>query len=55
MAENSRLNKETFNLTKESITVKEVAEICKKINPKLSIKVTNDGTPNLDIRFQIKN
>ena len=47
MAENPRLNKETFNLTKESITVKEVAEICKKINPKLSIKVTNDETPNL--------
>ena len=47
MAENPSLNKETFNLTKESITVKEVAEICKKINPKLSIKVTNDETPNL--------
>ena len=47
MAENPRLNKETFNLTKESITVKEVAEICKKINPRLSIKVTNDETPNL--------
>ena len=35
MAENPRLNQETFNLTKESITVKEVAEICKKINPKI--------------------
>ncbi len=47
MAENPKINNETFNLTKESITVKEVAEICKKINPKLSIKVTQDETPNL--------
>ena len=30
-----KINKETFNLTKESVTVKAVAEICQKINPKL--------------------
>ena len=42
MAENSKINKETFNLTKESVTVKEVAEICQKINPKLKIQVTDD-------------
>ena len=47
MAENSKINKETFNLTKESVTVKEVAEICQKINPKLKIKVTDDEAPNL--------
>ena len=47
MAENSKINKETFNLTKESVTVKEVAEICQKINPKLKIQVTDDEAPNL--------
>ena len=34
-------------MTKESVTVKEVAEICQKINPKLKIKVTDDEAPNL--------
>ena len=47
MGENEKINNETFNLTKESVTVKEVAEICKKINPKMSIKTTDDETPNL--------
>ncbi len=47
MGENKEINNETFNLTKDSVTVKEVAEICKKINPKMSIKVTEDETPNL--------
>ena len=47
MGENKKINNETFNLTKESVTVKEVAEICKKINPKMSIKTTEDETPNL--------
>tara|TARA_Y100001970_G_scaffold166679_1_gene203897 strand:+ start:5309 stop:7855 length:2547 start_codon:yes stop_codon:yes gene_type:complete len=47
MGESKKINNETFNLTKESVTVKEVAEICKKINPKMSIKTTDDETPNL--------
>ena len=47
MGENEKINNETFNLTKESVTVKEVAEICKKINPEMSIKTTDDETPNL--------
>ena len=47
MAENNKINKETFNLVKETVTVKEVAEICKKINPKVSIKKTEDEIPNL--------
>ena len=38
---------ETFNVTKESVSVKEVAEICKKINPKVTLRQTNDETPNL--------
>ena len=28
-----RLNRDLFNLTKDTLTVKEVAEICKKYNP----------------------
>lgn len=47
MEENDRINYETFNLVKESVTVKKVAEICKKYNPKVSVKVTEDETPNL--------
>ena len=47
MEGNNKINKEIFNLVKESVTVKEVAEICKKYNPKTSIKITEDETPNL--------
>ena len=47
MEENSKINRETFNLVKESVTVKEVAEICKKYNVKTSIEITDDETPNL--------
>ena len=36
MEEKSEIKSETFNLTKETLTVKEVAEICKKHNPKIS-------------------
>ena len=32
------LNLEIFNLTKETLTVKDVAKICKKYNPKLMLK-----------------
>ena len=42
MEENNKISKEIFNLAKESTTVKEVAEICKKNNPKTSIKITED-------------
>ncbi len=35
-----------YNLSKENLTVKDVADICKKINPKLEIKVTDDEVPN---------
>ena len=47
MADNEKIKKETFNLVKETVTVKEVAEICKKHNPRVSIKVTEDEIPNL--------
>ena len=35
-----------YNLTKENLTVKDVADICKKINPNLEIKITDDEVPN---------
>ena len=47
MEEKDEIKNETFNLAKESVDVKKVAEICKKYNPKISIKVTDDETPNL--------
>ena len=46
MAENENLNNEIFNLVQDSFTVKEVAEICKKLNPKTTISITEDETPN---------
>ena len=39
MEENETIKKETFNLVKETVTVKEVAEICKKHNPRVKIKI----------------
>ena len=47
MEESHNINSEVFNLSKDSITVKEVAEICKKNNPKIVLKETNDEVPNL--------
>ena len=47
MEENNKIVKEIFHLVKETVTVKEVAEICKKHNPKVIIKETEDEIPNL--------
>ena len=46
--EREDINKELFNLTKDTVTVKEVAEICKKYNPKVTLRETNDEIPNLE-------
>ena len=35
-----------YNLTKENLSVKDVANICKKINPRLEITSTDDEVPN---------
>ena len=35
-----------YNLTKENVSVKDVADICQKINPKLKISSTSDEIPN---------
>ena len=47
MAENEEIKRETFHLSKDNMTVKEVAELCKKINPNLTLIETDDEIPNL--------
>ena len=47
MEENSRLNREVYNLSKDNVNVKQVAEICKKINKKVLVECTEDEMPNL--------
>ena len=47
MEENENIKSETFHVTKDIVTVKEVAEICKKNNPKVVLRETNDPIPNL--------
>jgi len=54
MEEKNEINSETFNLTKETLTVKEVAEICKKHNSKIKLKETNDEVPNLGFSLSNK-
>jgi nucleoside-diphosphate-sugar epimerase/dTDP-4-dehydrorhamnose 3,5-epimerase-like enzyme/SAM-dependent methyltransferase len=44
--ENEKFESGIYNLTKENTTVKQVAEICKKINPKMEISETDDEVPN---------
>ena len=46
MEERKDISDELFNLTKDTVTVKEVAEICKKNNPKVTLRETNDPIPN---------
>jgi len=52
--ERKDLNFELFNLTKETTTVKDVAEICKKYNPKITLRETNDEVPNLGFSLSNK-
>jgi len=54
MEEKDKINSEVFNLTKDTLTVKEVAEICKKNNPKITLKETNDEVPNLGFSLSNK-
>jgi len=54
MEENEKISFETYNLTKETKTVKEVAEICKKINPNIVLRETNDEIPNLGFSLSNK-
>ena len=52
--ERNDIKNEIFNLTKDTVTVKEVAEICKKINPKIELIETNDEIPNLGFSLSNK-
>ena len=54
MEERADINNQLFNLTKETVTVKEVAEICKKYNPKITLRETNDEIPNLGFSLSNK-
>ena len=54
MEERKDLSSDIFNLTKDTITVKEVAEICKKYNPKVTLRETNDEIPNMGFSLSNK-
>ena len=54
MEERDQIRSELFNLTKETLTVKEVAQICKKHNPKIDLRETNDEIPNLGFSLSNK-
>jgi nucleoside-diphosphate-sugar epimerase len=45
--DNTEIKNETFHLVNEQTTVRKVAELCKKINPKIKLIITKDATPNL--------
>jgi len=54
MEEKNDIFSEIFNLTKDTVTVKDVAEICKKHNPNIILKETNDEIPNLGFSLSNK-
>ncbi len=54
MEEKNDIQSEVFNLTKDTLTVKEVAEVCKKHNSKITLKETNDEVPNLGFSLSNK-
>ncbi len=54
MEERDNIKTELFNLTKDTVTVKEVAEICKKYNPNITLRETNDEVPNLGFSLSNK-
>ena len=53
MEERDDISEELFNISKDTVTVKDVAEICKKYSPNVELKETNDEVPNLG--FSISN
>ena len=54
MEEKNDISFETFNLSKDTLTVKEVAEICRKYNSKIELRETNDEVPNLGFSLSNK-
>ena len=54
MEERENISSDIFNLVKDTVTVKKVAEICKKYNEKIILKETNDEIPNLGFSLSNK-
>ena len=54
MEENDQIKFDLFNVTKDTLSVKEVADICKKYNPKIQLRETNDEIPNLGFSLSNK-
>ena len=54
MEEREDISFELFNLTKDTVTVKKVAEICKLYNSKINLQETNDEVPNLGFSLSNK-
>ena len=54
MEEKDNINYEIFNLTKDTLRVRDVAEICKKHNPNTKLRETNDEIPNLGFSLSNK-
>ncbi len=54
MEEKNEIYSDTFNLTKDTLTVKDVANICKKHNSKIELMETNDEVPNLGFSLSNK-
>ena len=46
MEDRNDIKNQIFNVSKDSITVENVANLCKKFNPKVEIIKTNDKVPN---------
>ena len=47
VGDNENIKKEIFNISNETFTVKQVADICKRVNKNITIKLTDDEIPNL--------
>jgi nucleoside-diphosphate-sugar epimerase len=54
MEERDDISFDIFNFTKDTVTVKEVAELCKKHNPKVILRETNDEIPNMGFSLSNK-
>jgi nucleoside-diphosphate-sugar epimerase/SAM-dependent methyltransferase len=55
MEERSDISRKLFHLSNESTTIKEVANLCKEINPNVTIVETKDEIPNLGYTISNEN
>ena len=54
VGENDDIRNEIFNCVNENLTVKQVADICKKINKNVEVLNTDDPVPNKGYTYLIK-